>query len=197
VLLLTFGSKATALPSFPRSKVGQNQNGNFSNREKTETPRENDEASPIYLKKVEILGNTAFPPHAFEEIIAPFKNKPITLDRLFSLRSAITDKYVEHGYWTSGAFLPNEQNISDGVIEIQVIEGQIERIEFKGVKKLNEESLKQRILAFVGVPLNVPKLREALEQLRLDPQIQHIESRLVEGTGPGYTVLIVSITEKP
>ena len=80
----------------------------------------------IFVREIEIVGNTAFPAEAFEEIIAPIKNRWVSPDELVAVRSAITDKYVEHGYLTSGAMaLVPFQQISEGVadVKIEVIEG--------------------------------------------------------------------------
>jgi hemolysin activation/secretion protein len=36
---------------------------------------------------------------------------------------------LRNGYITSGAFLPNSKDITSGIVQIQVVEGELEKIE--------------------------------------------------------------------
>ncbi|MBD1852950.1 ShlB/FhaC/HecB family hemolysin secretion/activation protein [Cyanobacteria bacterium FACHB-502] len=45
------------------------------------------------------------------------------------MRSRITQLYISNGYVTSGAFLLNNQVLTDGIIRIQVVEGTLEAID--------------------------------------------------------------------
>lgn len=53
----------------------------------------------------------------------------LTFEDLLELRLRITQLYLDNGYITSGAFLPNNQVLTDGVIRIQVVEGTLEAID--------------------------------------------------------------------
>ena len=91
------------------------------------------------------------------------------------------------------------QQISEGVadVKLEVIEGRLEKLEIHGLKTLDEETIRQQILASVDMPLNIPKLQKALAKLQTHPQIQKVESELVNGAKEGDAVLIVHVTEMP
>jgi len=68
----------------------------------------------IFIKKIEVLGNTVLQ----DEIAAltqPYENREVSFEELLDLRSAIIQLYINNGYITSGAFLPNNQNLSSGI----------------------------------------------------------------------------------
>jgi hemolysin activation/secretion protein len=72
------------------------------------------------VKKVEVLGATVLKDE-IAKLIQPFENRQVTFADLLKLRSEITELYINNGYITSGAFLPN-QNLTAGVVRIQVVE---------------------------------------------------------------------------
>jgi hemolysin activation/secretion protein len=55
----------------------------------------------------------------------------LTTEDLEALRLALTHLYVEHGYITSGAIIP-DQTVTDGVITLDLIEGRLHDIEVAG-----------------------------------------------------------------
>ena len=82
------------------------------------------------IKKVQVLGSTVL--HSeIAALIKPYENREVTFEELIGLRSAITQLYIQNGYVTSGAFLPNNQSLNDGVVQIQVVEGELETIELR------------------------------------------------------------------
>ncbi|NJQ97359.1 MAG: ShlB/FhaC/HecB family hemolysin secretion/activation protein [Hydrococcus sp. CSU_1_8] len=90
--------------------------------------RQVNEREQLVIKQVKVLGSTAFSQKELEAVTDRFIGKEINLDNAYAIRSAITQLYVDNGYTTSAAFLSNEQDVSDGVIEIQVIEGRLEEL---------------------------------------------------------------------
>ena len=95
------------------------------------------ESEGFFVKKIEVLGNSIFKAE-IRSLTQPLENQKITIEKLICLRSTITELYVSRGYITSGAFLPNNQEITEGTVKIQVVEGEIERIEIQGLKRLKD-----------------------------------------------------------
>jgi hemolysin activation/secretion protein len=150
----------------------------------------------IFIKKIEVLGNTVLQ----DEIAAltqPYQNRLVTFEELLDLRSAIIKLYIENGYITSGAFLPNNQNLSSSIIQIQVVEGEVEQIEIGGLRRLREGYVRSRIIRATSTPLNRQRLEEALQLLQLDPLIEQVNAELVAGSTPGSNILRVSLKEAP
>ncbi|MBD1834891.1 ShlB/FhaC/HecB family hemolysin secretion/activation protein [Cyanobacteria bacterium FACHB-472] len=150
----------------------------------------------IFIKKIEVLGNTVLQ----DEIAAltqPYENRAVTLEELLFLRSAIIQLYIKNGYVTSGAFLPNNQDLNSGIVQIQVVEGEVEQIEIGGLRRLREGYVRSRLERATSTPLNRQRLEEALQLLQLDPLIEQVNAELVAGSTPGNNILRVSLKEAP
>lgn len=148
------------------------------------------------VKKVEVLGSTVLHKQ-IAALIKNFENHELTFEDLIRLRSAITQLYINRGYVTSGAFLLNAQNLSSGVVQIQVVEGELERIEISGLGHLQAGYVRNRIALAVTKPLNRYRLEEALQLLQLNPLIAQINAELTAGSTPARSVLQVRLKEAP
>ncbi|MEH2027100.1 ShlB/FhaC/HecB family hemolysin secretion/activation protein [Nostoc sp.] len=150
----------------------------------------------FFVKEIQVTGYSVLE----DEIIKlkqPLENKKITFEQLLQLRSQITQLYVKNGYITSGAFISNNQNVASGVVQIQVVEGELEGISILGLKRLQPGYVRSRIERLAGKPLNQKSLEQALQLLQLDPVIQRVNAELTAGSTPGNNILQVTITEAP
>ena len=73
------------------------------------------------------MGSTVFSPEELNKAVETFVDKELTFEELLEIRTAITNLYTSQGYTTSGAFLP-PQDLASGVIQIQVVEGELEKV---------------------------------------------------------------------
>lgn len=148
----------------------------------------------FFIKEIQVKGYTVLE----DEIIKlkqPLENKKITFEQLLQLRSQITELYVKKGYITSGAFIPNNQNVASGVVQIQVVEGELEGISILGLERLQSGYVRSRIQRLTGKPLNQKRIEQALQLLQLDPLIKRVNAELTAGSTPGSNILQVTITE--
>ncbi|KAF3891215.1 MULTISPECIES: ShlB/FhaC/HecB family hemolysin secretion/activation protein [Nostocales] len=153
------------------------------------------EESRIPIKKIEVLGSTVLQ-DKIQKLIEPLEKKgKVTFEELLQLRSNITQVYLDNGYVTSGAFLPNNQDISSGTIKIQVVEGELENIELSGLNRLQRGYVRSRLRRATSKPLNQKRLEEALQLLQLDPLISRVNAELTAGSTPGRNILEVQIQE--
>lgn len=162
-------------------------------------PQEPEFTSPQgdrFSVKVEVLGSTVLQSQ-IAALIKPFENREVTFEELIGLRSAITQLYIDNGYVTSGAFLLNNQALSSGVVQIQVIEGELERIELSGLSRLQAGYVRSRIALAATKPLNSRRIEEALQLLQLDPLIAQVNAELTVGSTPGRNILQVRLREAP
>jgi hemolysin activation/secretion protein len=148
------------------------------------------------VKKIEVQGNTVLQSEIYQ-LVKRFEHKKVTLEDLTKLRSQITQLYVKNGYITSGAFLPTNQNLSDGVVEIQVVEGELEQIEIGGLKHLRENYVRSRLDRISKTPLKQQEIEQALQLLQLDPLIKKVNAELTVGTTPARNILLVNLKEAP
>lgn len=148
----------------------------------------------VEVRQVVVLGNTVFSVADIEQVTAPFIGRSLTFEELLEIRTAITNLYIQRGYTTSGAFLP-PQDVSDGIVEIQAVEGELERVEIQGLTRLRQEYVRDRIQLAAKPPINLQRLETALQLLQLDPLLTSVNAELQAGTSPGRSVLKLTLRE--
>lgn len=161
-----------------------------TNPENTLTPA----AAMVKVEKVEVLGSTIFNPEDFSNITQKVTGRTVTLAELQNVANEITQLYLNKGYLTSRAILV-DQKIVDNVVQIQVVEGGIEKIEIEGTRRLNANYVRSRVGLATGKPLSSAKLEDQLRLLRNDPLLANVEASLRPGSSLGQSVLIVRVKE--
>jgi hemolysin activation/secretion protein len=148
----------------------------------------------VTVKQFEIIGSTIFKPEDFTPITAAYIGRELSFSELLEVRSAITKLYTDKGYITTGAVL-TPQVMQDGVVQIQVVEGEIEEIAIKGNRRLKDQFIRDRIQLGTQKPVNVQVLLGNLQTLRLDPRVKNLSADLQSGIRPGSNRLQVEIAE--
>lgn len=179
-------------PPFPELPEPNLQTPSASRVTGCPSPPENSER--FFIRQVEVLDNTVLQAE-IDQYTQPLKRRTVTLEDLICLRSKITELYIQNGYVTSGAFLPNNQDLSDGVVQIQIVEGELDRIEISGLTRLQEGYVRSRLNQATTTPLNQQRLEEALQLLQLDPLIDQVNAELTVGSTPGQNVLLLDLQE--
>lgn len=126
----------------------------------------------------------------------PPKGREISFEQLLRARSTITQLYIKCGYITSGAILPPQTpEDRDNAVMIQVVEGSLEDIEVKGLRRLNANYVRSRLAIVGSEPLNRKRLLQGLQLLQLNPLIRRISADLQAGTRPATSILRVKAIE--
>lgn len=152
------------------------------------------EAVRFWVERIEVLGNTVLGAE-IAALTQPLEGRELSLSDLLKLRTDITTLYGQNGYATSGAFLPTNQDLTTGVVQIQVIEGRLEAIQVNGLTRLQEAYVRNRVALAAQPPLNLPRLEEALRLLQIDPLLAQVNAELTAGSGPGQDWLILDLVE--
>ncbi|MDZ7957636.1 MAG: ShlB/FhaC/HecB family hemolysin secretion/activation protein [Aulosira sp. DedQUE10] len=160
----------------------------------TSTPA--DPAINIVVRKIEVIGSTILNPEEIAAITKPLEGRSVTLAELQGAVDSISELYLNRGYITSRAIL-TEQTIADGVVQIQVIEGGVEKIEVLGTEKLNPSYVRSRLQLGTVSPLSKDKLEDQLRLLKADPLFTNVEAYLKQGTELGQSILTVRVQESP
>lgn len=148
----------------------------------------------VTIARVEVLGSTVFSEADLAAVTDPFVGLEATLEDLLAIRTAVTELYVNNGYTTSGAFLP-PQDITDGVIQIQVVEGELERVDIEGLQRVRDAYVRDRIIRATRTPVNLLDLETALQLLQQDPLFRRLQAELTAGSTPGRSILSVDLAE--
>lgn len=147
----------------------------------------------IVVEKFDFVGNTVFDSSELNQVIADFTNKPISFFQLVQAAHKITEFYVDQGYITTGAYVP-EQNSESAAVKIQIIEGSLEDIEVNVTGRLKASYVRDRIAQKTAAPLNINQLQSALQLLQLNPLITSLNAELSAGLKPGTNILTVAVT---
>ena len=150
----------------------------------------------IIVKKFEVTGSSVFSDRELDAITTPYLDQPLSIFELLQIRTKITELYIDRGYITSGAYLP-EQDLQKGIVKIQIVEGGLAEIKIKGLTRLNEDYIKSRLVIATGKPLNRNRLLEALQLLQINPLIENISANLSPSLQSGFNDLEVKVTEAP
>lgn len=146
--------------------------------------------SQFLVNSIDVQGNTILE-NEINTIVKGYENKNITPEDLQNIANQITQLYLNQGYISTRAVA---QNVVEGVVIIQVYEGEIEGIEIEGAQRL-ENYVRSRLALGTKTPLNSGSLEDQLRLLKADPLIENIEATLRSGTGEKQSILIVKMTE--
>src|SRR5699024_9704331 len=84
-------------------------------------------AKCIDIKEIELINDSVIFPKEILEITNHYKEQCLSIVAIKNITKEITNYYIKQGYITSQAFIP-EQDLSNYILRIQVIEGRIESI---------------------------------------------------------------------
>ena len=148
----------------------------------------------VFIKEIRLSGNTVFSTEELSEITRPYENRVITSGELQAVRYALTLFYIDRGYINSGAIIP-DQNVTDGSVNIRIIEGELTSIDVTGNERLRQDYISDRIALRAGPPLNIVRLGEQLQIMQQNPRLERINATLEPGAEPGQSTLHVDIHE--
>lgn len=157
-------------------------------------PADSLQGPSFVVQSINVLGSTVLTDE-IRAITSTYENREITLDDLFVLRTELTELYIKKGYINSGAFLPANQDLTDGTIDIQIVEGIIESLEITGLHHVKKFYVRDRVSLGISSPFNQNELEEALQLLQLDPLFDRVDAQLLEGSAPGKGILNLKMTE--
>ncbi|MEZ5726027.1 MAG: ShlB/FhaC/HecB family hemolysin secretion/activation protein [Paracoccaceae bacterium] len=146
------------------------------------------------IRDIQVSGVQSLPQAAVEQSLAPLEGRCLGIAEFNQALKTVTDQYVEAGLITSRVYLP-EQDLSDGILRIDVIEGRIERVEFNGAP----DPLWERF-TFPGIRGKVANLREieqGLDNIRSMPSFYGTRMALDAGAAVGSSVLQVEAVADP
>ena len=147
----------------------------------------------VKVEAFEFPGSTVFSRAELNQAIAKYTNRPLSFAQLVQAANEITKLYVERGYITSGAYLP-EQDLNTGKVKIQVVEGSLAEIEVNVTEgRLRQSYIRDRLTNRLDAPLNINQLQQSLQLLQLNSLVASLNAELSTGVQPGTNSLIVTV----
>jgi filamentous hemagglutinin family protein len=152
-------------------------------------------ASPtakIQVKQIKFIGNYVFSDKHLKNIATIKEGSTVGIEDLFKITAKINNYYVNQGYISSGVFIAS-QEMTNGVIKVQVIEGTLTELEIKGLSHFQKSYFTKRLP--MGEPLKQDKLLNILTKLNNNPLIADLSAKLIKIT-PQTSRLILKVKEK-
>ena len=148
----------------------------------------------VFVRAIRVTGSTVFSQEDLAQVTAPYVNRELTTEDLEALRLALTRLYIDAGYINSGAVIP-DQTVRDGVITMQIIEGELTAIDITGNRWFRTNYLRQRLALDLESPLNIASLQQRLQFLQQDARIARLDAELAPGVQRGESVLRLRVEE--
>ena len=149
----------------------------------------------VFVSDIQVIGNTVFSNAEIDEVTTPFKNRTLLTEDLERLRLSLTLLYINKGYLTSGAIIP-DQDVMSGVITVQVVEGKLTRIDVEGNRWFRSSYLRDRLSLGSRTPVTLNPLQEQLQLLQQDRRIARVNAELRPGDRQGDSVLHVRVADR-
>ena len=149
----------------------------------------------IHVREFRFEGNTVFTSAELSRLVEPYTGRDISSEELEEARRVVTLYYVNHGYINSGALIP-EQDTSEGIITIRIVEGVLSGVRVSGNRWLRESFIEGKLRRWGDTPVNMDRLREGLQLLRQDPNVSQVNAELKPGALPGQSLLDVRVQDQ-
>lgn len=146
-----------------------------------------DSSACLQVDSIELNGADILSLRQRTQLLQPFIGQCLTASDLNRLLSDITHAYLKRGYVTTRAYLP-PQDLQDGVLQIQVIEGRLESIDGGDLSSALETSMSSP--AKVGERLNLRELEQLIDQLSRLPSRQ-VSMELAPGDEVGGSHVVL------
>ncbi len=146
------------------------------------------------ITRFQVEGNTLLPAAELDQRVAPLAGTGRAYGDIQQAAEALQDAYRQAGYGTVTVSLP-EQELTGGVVRIQVTEGVIGRVTVTGNQHFGEDNIRASV-----APLQVgkaPKLRAISEAIQLanENPAKQIGVTLAEGSAPGTLDAKLAVTD--
>ncbi len=147
------------------------------------------------VKEIRVVGNTVLTGGEIKAEIAPYEGHEITLVILRQIAMSLTKLFQKKGYLLARAYVP-PQDIRNGIVEIDVIEGRIGEIRIEGNHAYSTSFFQYFLKPTLthGV-LQSEQFEKALFILNEFPDL-HVQSFLSPGKDPGTTDIIIHVSDK-
>jgi hemolysin activation/secretion protein len=148
-----------------------------------------------HVGRVRVEGSTVFSAQELEQVTRPWTNRSIDTGELEDLVEAITRLYIDRGYLTSGAYVPDQDLAGDELL-IRVVEARLTDVRIEGNRWYRDAWLRRRLLAAIDAPLNVKQVEEQLQLLLQNEDFAGVRAVLRPGPERGQDVLEITVDER-
>lgn len=172
------------------------KNKTVEQKETTVTKKAKVEQQPTFnIYEFKVLGNTVLDNNKIEEAVYEFMGEQKTIDDVQKARTALEKTYHQAGYLTVSVSIP-QQDVNDNLVQLQVLEGKVERLRVKDSNYHSLEVIKERVAEFSEG--NVPHFPTVQKQLATvnRGQNRQVAPVLRPGKSPGKLEVDLKVKDK-
>ncbi len=153
-----------------------------------------EEVATIQLQELLISGVTVFEPSVLEEKFTPWIGQEVTFQDLLRIASEVTELYKQNGYVTTRAIVP-PQEVRNGVVRIQVIEGKISDLVIRGNKHVKDGFIQARLTQKEGEVFHLKTLEQDIVSLNGSSLMDSVRATLKPGDQNGTSILELDVKD--
>lgn len=143
------------------------------------------------IQTIAVEGVEAFSASRIAEIYSPFLNRCLAANDINGLIRSLTNLYLDAGYITSRAYLPN-QNLTQGQLRLVVVEGFVETVEIEGASR---KRLSSAFPGIEGKTLNLRTIEQGIDAIGRSGADAKVD--FLPGSKLGATRLVVKVKNRP
>lgn len=153
------------------------------------------EGKTLTVQRFQFSGNTLFSDAQLAALVADYLGKPVSLIQLYEAADRITSHYVEAGYTLASAQLP-AQKISEGVVQLEILEGRVGKVVYEGLKGYRPADLDVYLAGTAGRVYRGGAFEDGLRDIDALPGLD-ARAVLRPGESYGSTDIVVQGKETP
>ena len=145
--------------------------------------------------EIRVRGNTLLSNEIIERIVLPYLGPERSFDDLQAVSTELQKSYRDAGYPTVYVSIP-EQNITDGLVRLEVLEGTIDRVKVAGSRYYSNDWIRRNVPEAQSG--NIPRLGDfnrQLNQLNSRTQDRDVTPILRPGREPGTVELELKVND--
>ncbi len=140
------------------------------------------------ITRVEIDGASLLSAQEIGKVTAPYGNRCVGLAEINAVLRDVTHLYIDHGYVTSRAYVPQQDIRKTRILRLLVVEGTLSDIYLNGQKVPGSVSLATAFPGLIGRVVNIRDIEQGLDQMnRL--QANDAKSAMLPGPRDGTSIL--------
>jgi hemolysin activation/secretion protein len=143
------------------------------------------------IQTIAVEGVEAFSASRIAEIYSPFLNRCLAANDINGLIRSLTNLYLDAGYITSRAYLPN-QNLTQGHLRLVVVEGFVESVAIEGA---SHKRLRSAFPGIEGKKLNLRTIEQGIDAIGRSGAEAKVD--FLPGSILGATRLVVKVKNRP
>lgn len=140
------------------------------------------------IQRVEIDGVTLLSSEELDKVTAPYGNRCVGLAEINAVLRDVTRLYIDHGYVTSRAYVPQQDIAKTRILRLLVVEGKLSDIYLNGKKVSGSNSLATAFPGLIGRVVNIGDIEQGLDQMNRLPA-NDAKSAMLPGLKDGTSIL--------